>query len=205
MNKSIHDQTLALAGVFQASYLVHQVACHGMADSAAMEASIASIFKVDADNVEDVYGTAQRVSTGLRQLRDQIKGSSGQHAQQTRYVAALLFLQHKLMRRPPMLGQLQAGIERATAQAEHYPILHANVLANLADLYQNTISTLAPRIMVAGEQMHLANPGNANRVRSLLLAGIRSAVLWRQCGGSRWRLLLGRRKVLREAEALLAG
>jgi len=43
-----------------------------------------------------------------------------------------------------------------------------------------------------------------NKIRALLLAGIRSAMLWRQCGGSRWRFIFFRRKIQREAEFLLS-
>jgi high frequency lysogenization protein len=42
-------------------------------------------------------------------------------------------------------------------------------------------------------------------VRTLLLAGLRSAVLWRQLGGGRFDLMFGRKKIMREAEALLLG
>ncbi|MDX1397057.1 MAG: DUF489 family protein [Oceanospirillum sp.] len=38
---------------------------------------------------------------------------------------------------------------------------------------------------------------NAEKVRALLFAGIRSAILWHQLGGRRWKLLLGRKKILR--------
>jgi len=37
----------------------------------------------------------------------------------------------------------------------------------------------------------------------LLFAGVRGAVLWRQRGGSRWKLLLQRRKHVIEAQRLI--
>jgi len=37
----------------------------------------------------------------------------------------------------------------------------------------------------------------------LLLAGIRATLLWRQCGGSRWKLLFFRKKIQDEAKFLL--
>ena len=58
--------------------------------------------------------------------------------------------------------------------------------------------------MVHGAQIHLAKPDNANRIRALLLAGIRAARLWRQSGGSRLRLLLRRKLLLQEARRTLA-
>src|SRR3569623_1381139 len=56
---------------------------------------------------------------------------------------------------------------------------------------------------VIGAQGLLSLPDVANKVRTLLLAAIRSAVLWRQCGGNRWQLIFGRRKIIDTARALL--
>ena len=82
-------------------------------------------------------------------------------------------------------------------------ITFVNILAGLADIYSTTISTLSPRIMVRGEPLHLQNPENINRIRALLLAGIRSAMLWRQCGGRRLQILLGRKRLWRISDDLM--
>jgi len=82
-------------------------------------------------------------------------------------------------------------------------LLHENVLANLGEVYQNTISTLQPRIMVNGEQEYLSRPEIANKIRACLLAGVRSAILWRQCGGTRWKFLFYRKKIQAELQVLL--
>lgn len=42
-------------------------------------------------------------------------------------------------------------------------------------------------------------------IRALLLSAIRSAVLWRQMGGSQWDFLLRRGEMKRAARDLLAG
>jgi high frequency lysogenization protein len=77
-------------------------------------------------------------------------------------------------------------------------------MATLAGCYQQTISTLQPRIMVHGEASLLADPDNQQRIRTLLLAAIRAAVLWRQCGGGRLTLLLRRKALLQSLERLRA-
>ena len=86
----------------------------------------------------------------------------------------------------------------------HFPLNHSNTVARFADLYLKNISTLSPRIMVNGDPVHLNNSENANRIRALLLAGIRAATLWRQSGGGRLTLLLRRSPLLRETRMLLA-
>ncbi|MDH5230485.1 MAG: DUF489 family protein, partial [Gammaproteobacteria bacterium] len=80
---------------------------------------------------------------------------------------------------------------------------HENVVANLAGIYTDTISTIPPRIVVSGEQGYLNNTENANKVRALLLALMRSAILWKQKGGRRWHVLLKRGKIMAAAKNLL--
>ena len=204
MNKSLRDRTLALAGVYQAAYLVHQIATRGMTDSAAFEASISSIFKLDAPTTEAVFGDVSGVNTGLSTLKRQLSEKQADTMQITQYVVTLLHLERKLSRQPALLERIAAGIRQAQQQSEHFSMTHENVLANLADTYKNTISTLTPRVLVQGEHGYLNNPDNANKVRAILLAGIRAAVLWSQCGGSRWHVLFKRSALLLETENLLA-
>jgi len=203
MARTLKDRTLALAGLFQAAELVSRVAHRGRDIDAAVLASIHSLFAVDSDSVEDVYGGAQGVVTGLKVFRDHVRSSQDRDMDITRYVVALMFLERKLSRRPRMLAELRQGIEGATSQARYFSETHPNVIARLADLYQQTISTLKPKIMVQGENAVLTNPDNAALIRALLLAGIRSAVLWRQCGGTRLELLLRRAPLVETASKLI--
>lgn len=201
---SITDRTLALAGIFQAAGLVQDMADRGNADPEAMETSIRSIFELNPHDSASIYGGIGGLQRGLHGLVEHLSGRQSPHkAHVVKYAVGILYLERQLSKHPDMLDRIRAGIERARAQSEHFSITHSNVLANLASCYSETISTLTPRIIVSGEQGHLANPDVANTVRALLLSAIRSAVLWRQCGGNRFQLLFGRRKLLSEAQRLL--
>jgi len=200
---TLTNQTIALAGIAQAAYLVQQLATTGKADQPALEASISSLLKSDAEGVANVFGGLEGVKTGLQQLQQQLSGTMPANPEQARYSASLVFLERQLAKNPEMLKTIFIGIERTQAQAEHFGPVHENVLASLGDLYHSTISTLQPRIMVTGEQTYLGNPDSVNKIRSLLLAGIRSAILWRQCGGKRWKFLLFRKKLQDEVQRLL--
>ncbi len=201
--KNISNQVVALAGIAQATYLVQQLATRGNADQQAMSASIGSVLKLDADSVGDIYGGLAGVKIGLQQLNQQLGNTKIHNPESARYSASVVFLEKKLSENPDMLEKIHVGIETAQAQAEYFGTLHENVLANLGDLYHGTISTLQPRIMVNGEPAYLSNPDTVNKIRALLLAGIRSAMLWRQCGGTRWKFLLYRRKLFEESQRLL--
>jgi len=57
--------------------------------------------------------------------------------------------------------------------------------------------------MVNGDQEYLSRPDIVNKIRACLLAGIRSAILWKQCGGTRWKFLFYRKKIQAELQKLL--
>ena len=56
-----------------------------------------------------------------------------------------------------------------------------------------------------GKPEYLKLERTVDWVRTLLMAGLRSAVLWDQLGGGRFELLLGRKRIINEAQALLLG
>lgn len=203
MIKTTRNQVIALAGLSQALCMVQQIARKGYADREDVEACIDSTLKIDADDVLDVYGGLPRLQTGLRQLERQLAGPERVDPEQARYASVLVFLERKLMERADMLAAIHDGICQAATQAVRLGSLHEEVLQALADLYQHTVSRLKPKVMVMGEQSHLSDPDNANLIRALLLAGIRSVVLWRQCGGSRLKLLFGRGAMQNEVRELL--
>jgi high frequency lysogenization protein len=101
------------------------------------------------------------------------------------------------------MEKLQQGILRTKDRLVHFSELHPNILAALADIYVNQISTMQPRIMVSGDPSYLHNPDNINRIRSLLLAGIRAAMLWWQIGGRRRQILFNRSRYVAQAKMLL--
>lgn len=204
MNHSDTDRTLAFAGILQALHLVQQTARGKPYDLDAFQTSLNSILLIDAPEVFDVYGSLDGVSTGLRLLQAQLNsGSQKPDSELSRYLVVLLHLERKLSKRHDLMDALGEGIKRAQEQTEHFAVNHPNLLASLADIYTNTISTLKPRIMINGDPGRLSDTAVANQVRALLLAAMRSAVLWRQCGGTRLGLLLGRRKLAATATALL--
>jgi high frequency lysogenization protein len=202
MPQTDHDRAIALAGMMQAVDLVRSIARHGQANADDTRTCLASLLQIDAASSAAVYGGIVRLHAGLRLLEQQLE--QPRDMELTRYVVALLGLERKLARRPELLATLRAGIEDVIHNLQHYPVDHSNTIARFADLYLNSLSTLTPRIMVSGDPVHLNNPDNANRIRALLLAGIRAAILWRQSGGGRLTLLLRRNPLLRETRRLLA-
>lgn len=206
MNNSLTDKTLALAGLTQAVTLVQQVARQGRADPSAYRTCIYSVFQLEPPSTQEVYGGIAALTFGLEQVQRLLAGGRNdpQELEIVKYAVSVLHLERTLRKNPALLQRIGERIARARTQAEHFGYEHENVAANLADIYSETISTLAPRIMVSGEQGYLNSQENANRIRALLLAAIRSAVLWSQCGGGRLWLLLRRATLAGEARRLAA-
>jgi high frequency lysogenization protein len=211
MSTAYTDRILALAGLFQAARLAQQLAREGRAETSTLVASVQSLLIIDAPTTESVYGGAQGVRPGLELLRDKLAGGNTDtnDVEIARYVIGMIHLEGQMRRRPEMQDAVRRGIEATREQmkffeaAENGETLHPRLVEKLAELYTQTISTLTPRIMVNGEHGHLSNPLIAARVRAALFAGIRSAFLWHQLGGSRWQLLFSRKKIAGEAANIL--
>lgn len=197
------DRIVALAGLFQAAALVDGIARRGTADQDSVEASLRSLLETDPPGVDAVFGGLAGVREGLRCLHAQLGGGPGRSLSVTRYVLGLMHLERKARRNDDLMAVLRAGIAAALPRLEHFAPAHPNMVAGLADLYSRTIGTLQPRIMVHGEPLYLKSEDNVRLVRALLLAGIRAAVLWRQCGGNRLQILLRRGRMTAECARLL--
>lgn len=198
--KPTHDQAMALAAVFQACHLVDQLANTGEAQSEQVKVCISALLNQDPESIEDLYGSEDNLATGvdaLTVLLGEHKGSEQYGSATLVYALSILSIERQLDSRPVMLKNIAEGIDNATRQAEHFSIIHDNVFANIASLYQQTISTLRQRIQVKGNPIYLQQPGIAERIRCLLFAAVRSAFLWRQLGGKRYHLVVYRKPLIR--------
>ncbi|MDO6565226.1 high frequency lysogenization protein HflD [Amphritea sp. 1_MG-2023] len=206
MSKAEDQQAIALAGLFQAASLVEQIATRGMVPQNSFETSLSSLFVTNPDSTEEIFGGAHdlpaNLSLGFRGLNELLDKSKAEQNQDIiRYGLSIIHLERKLNKRPDLLQSIGEQIDRITQQARYFAeegsdlkdnpaaFTHPTVIANLASLYQDTLSTFSFRIQVTGEPRHLQNAENAAKIRALLLAGVRAAMLWRQVGGKRWHLL----------------
>ncbi|AXR06849.1 high frequency lysogenization protein HflD [Salinimonas sediminis] len=198
------EQHLALAGVCQAAALVKQVARKGNVDHDAFEASLSSILVTEPDSPQHVFGSLSNLKIGYQTLLAQLADKSGnKDTELTRYIASILGLERKLSRKPAALNELSERISHVQRQLAHVSFDNAQIVGSLASIYSDIVSPLAPRIQVAGNPDHLRQPVNQHRVRALLLAGVRAAVMWRQMGGQRRQILLNRKRIVDSATQAL--
>jgi high frequency lysogenization protein len=198
------EKVMALAGVCQAAALVQQASRTGQVDQTAFEASISSIVITEAEHTEQVFGSLQNLRLGLTVLESQLSNRPvDKDAEITRYVASLLGLERKLSNNKTKLNELGDRIEQIQRQQTHLDLFENQMMSNLADIYSDVVSPIGPRIQVGGTPALLKQVSNQHRVRALLLAGLRAAVLWRQIGGKRRSILFNRKNILSCAEQAL--
>jgi high frequency lysogenization protein len=198
---SLDDRMLALAGLVQALAQVRRIADTGQADAAILATALDSVFRIDADSPAAVYGGETALRPGLLLLRDYFRNETRDELL-PRLALALLQLERRFAR-DPMAQQVHDGILALAPSADRLGSAHPEVLAALGSLYSDTVSRLRPRVMVQGNPHYLGQAGVVAEIRAVLLAALRSAVLWRQLGGSLWDFLLRRRDMVAALEAAL--
>jgi high frequency lysogenization protein len=196
------DRVLALAGLLQSIRLVQQMANNGQAETRPLAACIDSLFRFDADSTEAVYGGRVELEPGLRRVIAQLDGSD-RDTGQTRIAMNVLHLERRFVAATATVDAVRRGLEDIERQREQLGPTHPTVLSRLGELYAEQISGLGPRVLVQGNPVYLSQAGVVGEVRATLLAALRSAVLWRQLGGSYWDLLLSRRAMVETAGSLL--
>jgi high frequency lysogenization protein len=201
------EQLIALGGVFEAAVLVDKIAKTGQAGEAALACMLGSLLVMDPKDTLDVYGGDDlNLREGYRSLLSALeRDPTTLQREPLRYALSMLGLERKLAKRDDMLEVIGKRLPQIKSQVEHFGVTHENVIAASGALYQDTLSTLRQRIQVHGDMRNLQQPNNASKIRALLLAGIRSARLWRQLGGHRWQLVVSRRKLLKELYPMLRG
>lgn len=200
----MRERTMALAGVFQATELVRQAANHGTWSGYAASSCLGSLFKLEADSAEDIFGGVSKMRLGTETMLAVLQGDN-RYAESLAYAVGLLQIEKKFRRADKIqqeVGRQLENISRIGADLEQHERedLQAH---DISLLYSNTISKLSPRIVVNGKPQFLKNERTVDWVRTLLLAGLRSAILWNQLGGGRFELMFGRKNLIREAESLL--
>lgn len=200
------EKTLALAGVFQASELVRQAACHGTWSGYAATACLDSLFRLEAESVEDIYGDRQRMRLGLETLQAVLQGDN-EYADTLRYAVGLLQLQRKFSRSGRVQDEVGNALEEIAREDAELPQHEREdrQAHDVASLYARTLSRISPRIMVSGNPQYLQNERVTDWIRTLLMAGIRSATLWQQLGGGRLELMFSRKRILKDVKEHLLG
>lgn len=197
------EMQLPLAGVCQAAILVQSIARSKPYSEESYQTTISSIVATDPESTVDVYGALKNLKLGFEVLIAQLGDKATKDQEITRYVASLLTLERKITQSDGKLAAIGERIDNIKRQTSMMSIFENQMIANLASIYKDNVSPLPHKIQVAGDPASLKQQSIQDKVRALLLGGIRSAVLWRQLGGKRRNIIFQRGKILQSAENTL--
>ena len=189
-------QVMALAAMCQVAKQVQKVAQYGRCDEHDLSTLLSSIVQTSPTSPEDVYQGTQNLRDGYKTLMAQLSAGAQKDVEIVKYVGGLMQLERALSANSKSLNELGKRIDDIHRRLDHFAITDDSVVAGLADIYSSVLSPLGHRIQVYGKPELLKQQLTQNKIRALLLAGIRSAVLWRQMGGKRRHFFFAKRKIL---------
>ncbi|QUN07601.1 high frequency lysogenization protein HflD [Shewanella yunxiaonensis] len=195
---------MALAATLQAVAQVQYIARHGETDDEQLAAALNTILVTDPDSIDDIYPDKKVLANGYRWVINQLGDNHQKDVEITRYLVGLLALERKLSRNNAALAMMSERIQQIHRQLQHFTITDEQVIANFADIYSDIISNLGPKIQISGNPHILQQKSVQNKIRALLLAAMRSAVLWRQLGGKRRQLVFSRKAIVDTANNSLS-
>lgn len=202
-----NQRMLALAGIMQSCTLINHIARGRWVDPQTVDISIESIFVLEPDDVLSVFqGKTANLEFGLRRLTTFFPKPERKHdAEVASYLFGSILLARLLQQDKARMAKLGEAIEAVNAKRRNDPEMDTDdIAAELAQLYVEYIGSFKRRINLVGSKEILQDPLEVNRLRTLLLAAVRAAILWNQVGGRLWQLWWKRPHIADHAKALLA-
>ena len=124
---------------------------------------------------EAVFGNIQGVKLGLRCVKDMLTDASNEdNIAMGVYIKGLFKLESQFRKRSDLQDIVATRLGHVNFKAQHFSDDAVELAASISSIYQDTISHLPYRIEVKGSVQHLQETKNADLVRTLLLAGLRS-------------------------------
>lgn len=205
---NIKGETLALAALFQCSSQITRIANTGYMDEHAVSCVFRALVVTNPKTVEDIYAPGKLI-TGFKQLVDSFDRSVSAKTPETIAITQIslkiISLAISIMNKGDIFNSMGNYIdsitERILAATPDYldaspdVVLNPDYIKEFAKIYQSIISPNFPKLVIYGEERILREESNQDRIRALLLCGIRAVILWRQLGGRR-RFLIFRRKLI---------
>jgi high frequency lysogenization protein len=196
---NLYQRVLALAGTIEACVGVQSLALSGQIDVDTLQCLVRSIKMIEAPDVVSVFGDRSGLARGLGLMVGGIGQATDAKAIDVyRYMNTLISLKKSLFANSVAQQKVIDRLDWIKTLDE------PELFASCAELYLEAVSPLKPRVYVQGEQRFLEQEEVSNKIRTMLLAGIRCVVLWEQLGGGRFEMLLRRKAYQSAAGDLLA-
>ncbi|RUO55738.1 high frequency lysogenization protein HflD [Pseudidiomarina homiensis] len=198
------QRTLALAAIAQACAAVKQLARHGqLTEEFQRDALLQSVLEQDPESFSAIYGDVTNLNFGLKVLLAQIGATRNKDVEITRYMVGVLALARRFERSEKAVAALGQRINQLQRQQQDFQFEQDTILTGMAGAYSDFISPLGRPLQIHGKPVLLQQQNVQKQIRALLLAAIRSAILWRQVGGKRRHFVFSRRRMVSTALDLI--
>jgi len=199
---------MALTALFQIAHMLKEIAWNGTPrNKKSLSIMTQSVLTSSIDDVFNSYQELDDLQVGLDALASSFKISKKVEDKDiARYALSFIHLERKLAKDQDRLDRIASGLERVRKLIKIHPCTHEAIMANLASIYTDNISTLKFQLHISGRSVYINDASSSNVLRTLILAGVRAAVLWHQLGGRRWHLMINKdsiRQDLKQIESLL--
>ncbi len=210
----IKSETIALGALFQCCTQIQRIASTGYYDEKAVSCVLRALAVTDPKSVEDIYNP-EYLTVGFKQIIDSLgKTDLAKGADTivvTKMALKLITLAHSVERNQRIYQRLSDEIDALSkaVTTEHSDFLNDELCVSsintqnnihlFGSLYQSIISPNFAKLLIYGDERFLRDTDNQERIRALLLAGIRAVILWRQVGGRRRYLIFRRKEILKYA------
>lgn len=200
------DKTLALAAIFQAAGLANELARRGQTDSEAEAYLLQSVLVMDTDDASVIYPGSQGLTKGLTWLEGCLL-NQGRGLEQAGEIIRLGLAIIQVERHFERNDEVRDGLRKRLLSLQHQRALtpdmtQSELSGQLGSAYVDSLGNLGFRVQIRGDARQLQSPGMAERIRAILLAGVRAAWLWQRLGGRRWHLVFTRTQILQEIRAI---
>lgn len=199
-------QIFGLVGAAQASETLKDfLNTKGFLEQNQFNAMVRSILVTQSDSLEDIYGKDLSLwRRGKFSLTGYLAQVNSLNSEEFYYFMSILKLAKKMLNNKNNMRNISDIVSTLQWDIHNRNTDFEGVLETLNTCYKDYISSLKFRIKVQIQRDMNFDVKQEARMRTILFAGLRSAVLWRQGGGTLPSLLFQREKILARLEEVFA-
>ncbi len=199
---TIDQQLYSLAALYQSCNAISRIAWEGQYDEKEFLPLIKSILDVDSDDPLTIYQQPISLKSGFEFLKKQVVDDIFTRSSETRrYISSIKDLIKRINTSNIIDEQFRKRIDRINEN--EYEKNTDNIVLEIGQLYKDTFSQLEPRIVISGDNQYLKQDLNAARIRTALMAAIRSVYLWKSCNGSDLKFFLFKKRYIRRIREII--
>mgnify|MGYP001176211497 FL=1 len=199
---SIDKQLYSLAALYQSCNAISRIAWEGKYEEKEFLPLIKSILDVDSDDPLAIYQKPTSLKSGFEFLKKQVVDDIFTRSSETRrYISSIKDLVKRIDASNIIDEQFRERINLLNEIEQEKTT--DDIVLEIGQLYKDTFSQLEPRIVISGDNQYLKENLNAARIRTALMAAIRSVYLWKSSKGSDFKFLLFRKRYVRRIREII--